>query len=258
MAATDAAIIGGEFDAARVIRRAVDVLRSRWLQFLVPGLVLVAAPQFAYEWLQLHPTLADGAGSGRVLGYTLLPFDQGLICLFQGIVTLAVVSDMGGYPPGNLRQVFARLAPRAASTFVNGMIAYAGMIAGAILLVVPGLMLATAWSMSIPAAAAEGRGPLAAFGRSLELTRGHRWPLFGLAMVCYAIAVVGSWAFALAFGGGLSLTAAMKLPFYALVFSPLENLALEVVVACGIASAYVELATLKGGPLRSQLASVFD
>ena len=47
-------------------------------------------------------------------------------------------------------------------------------------------MMATAWIMAVPAQVVEQPGVFGAIGRSADLTRGHRWPIFGL-MIIFAI-----------------------------------------------------------------------
>ncbi len=64
-----------------------------------------------------------------------------------------------------------------------------GILLGYILLFVPALMLLTMWSVSAPSLIAERTGVIAAFGRSRELTKGIRWPIFG-ALLLFAISYV--------------------------------------------------------------------
>ena len=51
---------------------------------------------------------------------------------------------------------------------------------GFILLVVPGLILMTMWSLCIPVLVAEDAGVIGSFGRSRALTKGSRWQIFAL------------------------------------------------------------------------------
>lgn len=55
-----------------------------------------------------------------------------------------------------------------------------GMIAlGLVLLIVPGLIVSVVVSLAVPARVVEGIGPLKSISRSIDLTRGLRWRLFG-------------------------------------------------------------------------------
>src|ERR687897_320399 len=61
---------------------------------------------------------------------------------------------------------------------------------GFILLIIPGLILITIWSVGAPAIVAEGAGPIEAFGRSWRLVRGDAWPVFGTLLVALVIVIV--------------------------------------------------------------------
>ena len=50
---------------------------------------------------------------------------------------------------------------------------------GFVLLFVPGAILITMWSVSVPVLVGENSGVMAAFGRSRALTKGIRWAVFG-------------------------------------------------------------------------------
>jgi uncharacterized membrane protein len=58
------------------------------------------------------------------------------------------------------------------------------------LLIIPGVWLAVAWSMSYPAMLAEGLGAARALGRSFRLVRGRWWPTFGALIVMQLIVFV--------------------------------------------------------------------
>jgi len=57
-------------------------------------------------------------------------------------------------------------------------------------LLIPGIWLAVAWSVSFPALVSEGVGPLAALGRSFRLVQGRWWPTFGALLVMYLLVAV--------------------------------------------------------------------
>jgi uncharacterized membrane protein len=66
-----------------------------------------------------------------------------------------------------------------------------GIMIGFILLVFPGTILAVMWFVSTPACVVERLGPLSSMGRSRELTKGHRWKIFGmLVLVVLGAAIV--------------------------------------------------------------------
>jgi hypothetical protein len=82
-------------------------------------------------------------------------------------------------------------------------------VPGAAIVLLPAqLYLLTVWTVSVPALVAEPIGPIAALGRSWELTRGRRWRILGafvLIGLCAAVVALGvyvglSWSLVKAYG----------------------------------------------------------
>jgi hypothetical protein len=72
--------------------------------------------------------------------------------------------------------------------FVVGLVTTLGIIAGTVLLVVPGIVLAVRWSASIPYALADGYDGVGdAIGRSWRGTQGHAWSIFLALLLCYGL-----------------------------------------------------------------------
>jgi uncharacterized membrane protein len=59
-----------------------------------------------------------------------------------------------------------------------------------LLLVIPGIILALRWAVAVPACVVENKGPLQSMSRSAELTKGHRWKIFGLWVLLTIAAIV--------------------------------------------------------------------
>ena len=78
-----------------------------------------------------------------------------------------------------------------------------GLIPAFILLILPGIWLAVAWSVGFPAMLSEGLGPVAALGRSFQLVKGRWWPTFGAVLVMYLIVIVISGILGVLFGATL-------------------------------------------------------
>jgi hypothetical protein len=64
-----------------------------------------------------------------------------------------------------------------------------GVGIGLVLIIVPGLILLTFWSVGAPAIVAERVGVFEAFGRSWRLVRGHAWAVFGALLVVLLIVI---------------------------------------------------------------------
>jgi hypothetical protein len=97
---------------------------------------------------------------------------------------------------------------------------------GFLLLIVPGLILITIWSVAAPSVVLEGKGVFEALGRSRELVRGNGWQVFGvlvalLAIILVASIVIGSIG---AIGDSFIVLVIVSLLLFALL-SPLQALA---------------------------------
>jgi hypothetical protein len=78
-----------------------------------------------------------------------------------------------------------------------------GLIIPFLLLVLPGIWLAVAWSVSYPALLSEEIGGAAALQRSYRLVKGRWWPTFGAILVMYLIVLVIQGILGLLFGATL-------------------------------------------------------
>jgi hypothetical protein len=134
-----------------------------------------------------------------------------------------------------------------------GFLAYLGILLGAILLIVPGLILFTMWAVALPANTVEGTGVVASLGRSRALTRGRRWRVFGAILVPTLISVVTSWLLIGVFFG-LSGVASPTFQIVSWVVHAIE----QAFSVCVFATLYYYLRRDKEGVDIEQLAAVFD
>ena len=154
-----------------------------------------------------------------------------------------------GQPPMShaLRTAERRVAPAG----LAGVNSLAAVLAATAVLVAPGLV-ALAWLAVAPAAAVhEAGGPWRAVVRSLDLTRGHRGPVFAalaLVIAIAAAAVAGAWAAVWA-SGATGEVEALAGVFALMLFSSLP--------AVGSAVLYEALRAAKEAPRRAELERVF-
>ena len=76
-----------------------------------------------------------------------------------------------------------------------------GVVAGAVLLIVPGVILALAWSVAMPALVLEDRGVFDSFRRSAALTRRKRWSIFLLFFLVSLVSLIVQVVLLAVFGG---------------------------------------------------------
>ena len=84
-----------------------------------------------------------------------------------------------------------------------GILAGIGIVIGLLLLLVPGLILLTIWSVIAPVIVVEHSGVIDAFGRSRALVKGNGWQVFGVILVVFLITAIVSFVLR-AIGVGIS------------------------------------------------------
>jgi hypothetical protein len=107
--------------------------------------------------------------------------------LFTGMIVELVADVQDGRRDATVGQLLRAVTPVFGKLILVGVVAGIGIAIGFILIVVPGLILATIWSVAAPVVVLERPPGLGALGRSRELVRGHGWKAFGV----IAVLVIG-------------------------------------------------------------------
>ena len=131
---------------------------------------------------------------------------------------------------------------------------------GWMLLIIPALILISMWSVAMPVLVSENLSVTQSFGRSRELTRGHRMAIFGVLVMVVVVLYAG-----LIIVGGV---AASRVNFVQMAFTAQSNP--FVVIALGLAgwvmgmfvaallsALYIELVQAKGSAPTGHLSEVF-
>lgn len=132
--------------------------------------------------------LLQGTG-GVVLGLLAAVIRLAGHALYTGFVVNLVSDVRDGRRDQSVGDLFSAAAPAIVALAVFGILFAIGVGIGFVLLVVPGLILITFWSLGAPAIVVERIGPLAAFGRSWRLVRGAAWSVFGTLLVVLLIVI---------------------------------------------------------------------
>jgi hypothetical protein len=158
------------------------------------------------------------AGFGSIVGYFWL----------AGALTEAVSDIRDGRADLSVQDTFSRVWPKVWTLLGAGILAGLGIALGLVLLIVPGLVLLTWWSLISPAIVLEGKGIMEAFGRSRELVSGYGWSVFTVViltvLISFAIGIVVSISLvwlpeeASSFFGGL-INGTLTAPFVALAWT---------------------------------------
>jgi hypothetical protein len=249
----------GEFRVGHVFSRAWSVFSGNFLKFMVVTGIASLPPL-------LIPKPAPGAPPdpfGNVgLSFLALFLMIVLGTLSQAIVLYGAFQDMRGRPVSLadcLKVGLHRFFPIIGLALSVGV----AVILASLLLIVPGLILYMMWFVATPVCVVEQLGPFRSLRRSRELTKGHRWKIFGLTLMILipAIIVGGVLVTVMAgqagTGGILGLPAALATPagqVVNLIWSATWGAFFAVVIVV----TYHDLRVAKEGIDTDQIAAVFE
>lgn len=252
------------FDIGRVISGGFAIVARRPVTLIVLTALFGFLPTAATLWLTTDwlPAPTPGAvniaatlqrlGAVELIGALL----GGVGWILQGCVAAAALSDLGGRPLGMV-EVLTKAAPRMLIAYVCGVLATAGIVLGTIALIVPGVLLALAWSVGGVVAVVENTG-FKSFGRSAALTKGNRGSLFVIFLIYGVVGTVVSIALRAVAGGSLMAAGAKDPLWLTIGLQPLGSAVVQLFLTATIVSAYVELRGVKDGLAASGLAALFD
>lgn len=224
-------------EMGRVISGSVAMLRGNLMMFGGVGLLLGALPALLTSWMEMS---GSAAGGTVVSSVTLL--------VSQAILYPLAMAYASGRPAGAVTGHLGLMGPFFGINLLSGL----GIIAGTLLLVVPGLILFCMWSVTKAARTAEGPGVMNALSRSAKLTQGNRWRIFALFLlliVCFlVVAAIAGFAAGL-FGGARAgeVAGTVAASVFTVVIPPAATTVL-----------YNELRRAKEGVAPGGVASVFD
>jgi hypothetical protein len=164
----------GPLDVGAVIRRVFGIYVDQ-----APVLMPAAAVVFVFTGV-LTAVLLSGA-PGLVLVALLISLVA--TTLFTGMVVELVADVQDGRRDASVGRLLKAATPVLGQLILVGIVAGAGILIGFILIIVPGLILITIWSVAAPVVVLERFGALRALGRSRELVRGNGWQVFGVILV---------------------------------------------------------------------------
>jgi Membrane domain of glycerophosphoryl diester phosphodiesterase len=239
-----APVAPGEFRVGHVFSESTAVLSRHFLMFFVVALV-AALPRALLE------AAGDDIGAlaaGRILIGLFLAIILGTLA--QAVLVYGAFQDMRGRPVNLadcLKVGLGRFFPIIGLAICMSI----GIMIGFLLLVVPGIILAVMWFVATPACVVEQLGPMSAMGRSSELTKGHRWKIFGMLL----LVVVGAGIVTVIIGALLGLTGS---PVLVVLGTLAWNGVWGAFYAIFGVVTYHDLRVAKEGVDVHQIAAVFD
>ncbi len=171
-----------EFDIGRVISATFGVIGRNFAPFAGLAFLFSVIPQALIGWFS-RP--GGELPDTRLLGlFSVVAIVGGLLTMMFGWILQAAlirgaVDDLNGRKT-SLEACLNTAVRNLGPVFLISVMMVLGIGLGSILLIIPGLILSVMWVVAIPAQVIEQRGVFASLERSGDLTRGSRWPIFGL------------------------------------------------------------------------------
>ncbi len=164
-----------------MIRRVFDI-------YVDQASVLMPAAAVVFVFSGVLSTVLVTAGSG--LAFFALLISLIATTLFTGMVVELVSDIQDGRRDASPGQLLRAAAPVLGQLILVGIVAGIGVLVGFILVIVPGLILLTIWSVVAPVVVLERPGVMRALGRSRELVRGNGWQVFGVIILLDVVVAV--------------------------------------------------------------------
>jgi hypothetical protein len=130
--------------------------------------------------------LGLAGGIGFFLGWLI-----NLVAAFlvQAALVKAVQDVRDGRADLNLGETVSAVLPFLLPVIAASILAGIGIAIGFVLIIVPGLILLTFWSLIVPSIVIGGEGVFSSFGKSWRTVRGFAWNVFGTYVLVFLILI---------------------------------------------------------------------
>ncbi|HXB14218.1 MAG TPA: hypothetical protein VNV44_00610 [Solirubrobacteraceae bacterium] len=161
------------------------VIRKVWSIYVdqAPVLMPAAAVVFVFTGI-LASLLAESGSPGALPLAELIVLIAGM--LFTAMVVELVADIQDGRRDASAGQLLRAVAPVLGQLIVVGIVVSIVLVLGFIV-VVPGLILLTIWSVFVPVIVLERPPGLQALSRSRALVRGNGWQVFGVLLILFVL-----------------------------------------------------------------------
>jgi hypothetical protein len=258
------------FDIGKVVEQTFTLISRNIVVFGLMAVVLGVLPNVVTTLLNadnirgMANTTGNPAAQLSAVGkfYSILP-----IALIAGLalnvgLMAAAGEDLAGRPvdPSTLVVRTLRAILPLIGFFILEMLA---LMLGFVLLIIPGLMMAIAWSVAAPAIVVEGYGIFGAFSRSADLTRGVRWRVFALFLIYFVInTVITMVGMAIVGGAGamnfLKPDLAQQLALPTVLYTSIMQGVQAIIVAAGSVVLHHQLKLAREGVSTDQVVDAFS
>ncbi len=173
--------MNGPLEVGGVIRRVFSI-------YVEEASVLMPAAAVVFAVSGVLGTVLVASSSALTLVALLLSLIA--TTLFTGMVVELVADVQDGRRDATPAGLLRAASPVLGQLILVGVVEGVGIVIGFILIVIPGLILLTVWSVAAPVIVLERPPGLKALGRSRELVRGSGWRVFGVILVLGVLVAV--------------------------------------------------------------------
>jgi len=238
-----------EFRIGPIFTRSWSIYAANFVVFTLVAIVIALPHQLGGD--------AETVG-GAVRSFVAAIVGVILEFLGQAVILYGAFQAMRGR-----RVIIGDAVRRGLSRFLSivgvSILVSLGVFVGLILFIIPGIILALRWSVALPACVVENLGPIAAMRRSADLTKGHRWQIFGLFVLIIVVAMIAFGVIGALVGMGLlaapeTLGRLVLLGIVTVIITAIVTAYFNVVAAM----IYHDLRVAKEGVGTEEIAAVFD
>jgi hypothetical protein len=183
-----AAPTGRDFRIGQIFTRSCSIYAANFLKFTLVAVVIALPSQI------IRSSLTTGWVAQVGMAQTLVgSWIIALILEFigQGVILYGAFQALQGHPVV-IGAAVRRWLSRFWAIIGISILVFLGLAVGFALLIIPGIILALRWAVTLPVCMMESKGTLASMRRSAELTKGHRWKLFGIGVLIYVVAIISA------------------------------------------------------------------
>src|SRR5215472_3003013 len=172
---------GGMSPLSGVLNEAWALYKRFFSHFVIISFVIYVVIALVTALL----TLAAGRW-GAFIAFLLSLFG---LFLLQAALVKAVQDVRDGRVDLDLQATLSAALPFVGTVAIAGILASIGIAIGFALIIVPGLILLTFWSLIVPWIVLGGAGAIESFGRSWRTVRGYAWNVFGTYVLTFLILI---------------------------------------------------------------------
>src|SRR3954463_7547273 len=173
-------------DVGRVMQQTFAVIGRNFAVFALLAVCFAGIPSLLAGLARLGFVQEKASNAAFVMGIAVAFVQFMGTYVLQGALTHGTIADLNGRK-ASFTACLATGLRYALPLLGLGIVTVIALAFGFLLLIFPAVMLMCAWSVSVPALVTDRRGIFGSLGRSAQLTRGHRWPIFGL-LLLFAVA----------------------------------------------------------------------